>query len=307
MMTSHEARQALTRRRSREFLKDLGKRMAGEASAGLNNLLGSRATLPLGILVYHRIAPVLRSVPRPSMNVPPRRFYEQLAGLLQRGFRFWPLCRALEHHERALDIPPRTVVVTFDDGFENVYSRAWRILRELDIPATVFVCTAFLDSSEPFPFDTWGLAYRQSVPPECYRPLTTEQCREMSRDGLVELGAHTHTHQDFRRRPEDFRQDLQTSVEVLHSRLGIAEPTFAFPFGRRYSGFSGDELVNAAAATGVRCALTTEANLVDPASDPFAWGRFNAYDWDTPATLSAKLEGWYSWAPRLQSWLSRSK
>jgi peptidoglycan/xylan/chitin deacetylase (PgdA/CDA1 family) len=307
MMTSQEAREVLTRRRGREFLRNLGKRAAGEASAGLNGLLGSRAAEPLGILVYHRIAPVARGIARPSMNVPPQRFREQLVGLLARGFRFWSLRQALDHHARGLDVPPGTVVVTFDDGFENVHSRAWPILRELRIPATVFVCTAFLDGSEPFPFDTWGLAYRQDVSPESYRPLTIEQCREMSRDVLMELGAHTHTHQDFRLRPEEFRKDLQKSVDVLRSRMGIEQPTFAFPFGRRYSGFSGDELMDAVRITGVRCGLTTEANLVDPASDPFGWGRFNAYDWDTPATLSAKLEGWYSWAPRLQGWLSRNK
>jgi peptidoglycan/xylan/chitin deacetylase (PgdA/CDA1 family) len=307
MMTSQDARDTLNRRRGREFLKDLGKRVAGEASAGLNHLLGSRAEASLGILVYHRVSPVVSDIVRPSMNVPPRRFQEQLTGLLGRGFSFWPLRQVLDYHERGLDIPPRTAVVTFDDGFEYVYTRAWPILRELQIPATVFVATAFLDSTHPFPFDTWALAYHGAIPPESYRPLTLDQCREMCRDGLVELGAHTHTHQDFRRRPEEFQRDLLTSVDVLRSRFGIEEPTFAFPFGRRYSGFSGDDLVKAARQAGVRCGLTTEADLVDPTTDPFGWGRFNAYDWDTAATLSAKLQGWYSWAPRLQEWLSRRK
>jgi peptidoglycan/xylan/chitin deacetylase (PgdA/CDA1 family) len=127
----------------------------------------------------------------------------------------------------------------------------------------------------------------------------------MTREGLVELGAHTHTHQDFRRQPEEFRRDLGQSVEVLRDRFGLEGVTFAFPFGRRHAGFSGDDLMSAARQTGVRCGLTTEARLVDPRSDPFGWGRFNAYEWDTAATLAAKLEGWYGWAPRVQEWLSR--
>jgi hypothetical protein len=59
-------------------------------------------------------------------------------------------------------------------------------------------------------------------------------------------------------------------------------------------------LVAAARQTGVLCALTTESVLVDPDSDPFQWGRFNAFPWDTSATLAAKVEGWYSWAPKLR-------
>src|SRR4051794_598190 len=170
MLTSQEARQALARGRSREFLKDLGKRVAGEASAGLSRLLGGRARSAVGILVYHRVAPVVRGLPLPSMNVPPERFREQLAGLLGRGFRFWPLRQVLDHHARGLEVPPRIVVVTFDDGFANVYTRAWPILRELQVPATVFVCTAFLDRNEAFPFDTWGLAYQDRVSRDTCRP-----------------------------------------------------------------------------------------------------------------------------------------
>src|SRR5436190_18450008 len=160
MMTTQEARNVLARRRGRDLLNELGKRVAGEAGVGLNGLLGSRAALPLGILIYHRVSPLVEGVPRPSMNVPPRRFLEQLAGLLKRGFRFCPLRQVLDRHDRGEEVPPRTVVVTFDDGFENVRTRAWPVLRELGIPATVFVCTAYLDSAAPFPFDTWGLAYQ---------------------------------------------------------------------------------------------------------------------------------------------------
>jgi peptidoglycan/xylan/chitin deacetylase (PgdA/CDA1 family) len=288
-----------------EHFRDLGKRLAGRASVGLSSLLGSRAGASLGILVYHRVAAAVPGVPRPALNVTPARFRGQLAGLRARGFQFWPLLRVLEHRARGVPIPPRTVVVTFDDGFASVCTGAWPVLQELHVPATVFVNTAYLDSGEPFPFDDWGKAQRQRVPAEAYRPLSTAQAREMARSGLVELGAHTHTHADFRGRPEEFRQDLQTCVEVLRQRFGLAEVTFAFPFGRRSLGYVSDALLEAARQTGVLCALTTEAVLVEPGSDPFGWGRFNAYDWDSGATLAAKLGGWYGWAPRLQERLAR--
>jgi peptidoglycan/xylan/chitin deacetylase (PgdA/CDA1 family) len=211
----------------------------------------------------------------------------------------------LLHQAKELPVPPRTVAVTFDDGFESVYVHAWPVLQDLHIPATVFLATAYMDGDGPFPFDQWGGTRPGLIPPSSYRPLRWEQCRRMQSAGLVELGAHTHTHRDFRGRAELFEEDLAICVEVLRQHLHMEEVSFAFPFGRRHTGFSGDELMEAARRAGVTCALTTEAELVDVRSDPFGWGRFNVYDFDTGETIAAKLEGWYSWAPRLQVWLSR--
>jgi hypothetical protein len=51
----------------------------------------------------------------------------------------------------------------------------------------------------------------------------------------------------------------------------------------------------------VACALTTQATLVRPGSDPFSWGRFGVGPGDTPGTLAARLDGWYGLAR--QVWL----
>jgi peptidoglycan/xylan/chitin deacetylase (PgdA/CDA1 family) len=284
---------------------DLVKRLTGAVGVGLHRLLGSRAGRRVGILVYHRVAPRYPGVPEPTLNVTPRSFREQLHGLSRRGFQFRPLRAVLDAHRKGLPVPPRTVVVTFDDGYANVCTEAWPVLHDLRIPTTVFLNTAYLGQEAPFPFDAWGQAHRHRLPPDAYRPLTPGQCRTMAADGLVELAAHTHTHRDLRGRPEEFGLDLGTCVRQLQDLFGLGDVTFAFPFGRRHLGYVSDELTEAARRTGVLCALTTEAFLVDPRTDPFAWGRFNAYDWDTGSTLAAKLSGWYGWAPRIQEHLSR--
>jgi peptidoglycan/xylan/chitin deacetylase (PgdA/CDA1 family) len=289
----------------KSWLNDAGMRTAGRVGVGLSRLLGSRAGEALGIITYHRIAPHVPGLPWPLHNVTPDRFHEQLSGLLAAGFSFWSLRRVIDCHERGEPVPGRTVVVTFDDGFETVYHNAFPILRELRIPATIFVNTAYLDSDGPFPFDVWGVAYEKESAPEIYRPLTTAQCREMQASGWVDLGAHTHTHHDFRGRPDDFLVDLEINVSILRGRFGVSEVTFAFPYGSPHRGFAGGELAEAAKRAGVCCALTTEAVSVDVRSDPFYWGRFNAFSWDSSATLAAKLKGWYSWAPQLRQWLGR--
>ena len=289
-----------------DLIGECSFRAVGWTAVVLNALAGRRSGDALGILTYHRIAPRVPGLPRPLHNVTPDRFRRQLEGLAARGFRVWPLGRVLRYHEQARRVPPRTVVITFDDGYRSVYLYAWPILRALGMPATVFLSTAFLDGEEPFPFDAWGMAYRRRAPAEAFLPLTALQCRRMLEDGLIELGAHTHTHQDFRNRPEAFRKDLEMSIAVLRSRFGIERPAFAFPFGSPRKGYASEQLIAAARQTAVVCGLTTECVPVDPASDPFGWGRFNAFSWDTATTLAAKLDGWYSWAPKLRAaWTRR--
>jgi peptidoglycan/xylan/chitin deacetylase (PgdA/CDA1 family) len=256
----------------------------------LTRVCGTRRDESFGILNYHRVAPCVAGLPRPTINVTPERFCQQIAGLQQRGYTIRPLAEMLRIRRLGLPLPPRTVVLTFDDGFASVYKYAWPILRELQAPATIFLCTAFIESEAPFPFDPWAAAFQRQAPRESWRPLRFDECREMLASGLIEFGAHTHTHQDFRLRPSDFADDLRTNCESLRAQLGLREISFAFPFG-----YSDEELMGAVREAGTTCALTVDGRLNPLAADPFGWGRFTAYDYDTAGTLAAKREGWYGW------------
>ena len=189
------------RSRLRKFPKNGAMRVAGRIAAFLNRIAGGRTSAKLGILTYHRVAEHIAGLPAPLHNVSPARFREQIQGLLDRGFEFWPLRRVLECHRNGCVIPSGTVTVTFDDGFASVYTEAFATLREFSIPATVFINTGYIDGDDPFPFDAWGVAHQQAAPAEAYRPLSTEECLAMQASGLVEIGAHTHTHADHRGYP----------------------------------------------------------------------------------------------------------
>ena len=288
----------------RDAAKNGGKRAAGLLAVSIERVFNVRTDGLFGILLYHRVAPHVRGVAEPSFNVTPQRFREQIAGLLERGYVIRPLGEVLQSRASGLAPAPRTVVVTFGDGFASVYAHAWPVLKEFRVPATIFLNTAFMDSGEPFPFDRWGRAHRMRLPVEYYRPLTSSECREMAQDSLVELGSHTHTHLDFRSRPEEIIRDTQISIDLLRERFGLEEASFAFPGGRKYLDQSGERLISAVKKVPVSCALTTDAEPVDWRSDPFGWGRFNVYQWDTATTLKAKLNGCYGWAPKLQEWFS---
>jgi peptidoglycan/xylan/chitin deacetylase (PgdA/CDA1 family) len=277
--------------RFHRLLKRLLQRVASTVGSELSQVLGSCAGDRLGILAYHRVAAWTAGQSVPTWNVRPHRFRAQIEGLLRRGYRPWPLRQVLEYSREGRRIPSKTFVLTFDDGYENVHGRAWPILKQLGVPATVFLATACLDSSDPFPFDDWSDAGSTHVPAESWRPLTTAQCREMLQDGLIELGSHTHTHAVFRNRPEALANDLATSLGVLRLRFGLADATFAFPFG-----IAGLSLCAAARQAGVLCGLTTETALVEPGTAPFGWGRFGIDESDSARTIAARLDGWYGLA-----------
>ncbi|MEN6459147.1 MAG: glycosyltransferase [Thermoguttaceae bacterium] len=255
---------------------------------------------PFGILMYHRVTPAVSGAPSPTWNVTPSQFRRQLAGLLARGWRAWPLRQVLACRKAGEPIPPRTFVVTFDDGYDNVYQNAWPVLKELSVPATVFVVTDCLGSDRPFRFDNWEATGSVRVPAETWRPLTVAHCREMAASGLVEIGSHTHTHADMRGSPDLLREDVARSVEVLRARFGMKDVSFAFPFG-----YAEVEMRAVARELGVACALTTEPETIGPGADPFAWGRFAAAWYDTPTTLALKLGGWYSELRTVWRWLRR--
>jgi peptidoglycan/xylan/chitin deacetylase (PgdA/CDA1 family) len=281
-------------------------RSAAWLAIGLRRLFGSRSRGRMGIVTYHRVSPVIEGIPPPTHNVTPDRLRAHLQGLLDRGFTIWPLREMLRYHGLGKPTPPRALSLTFDDGYQSVYAEAWPILKEFAVPATVFLATAYLDSPAPFPFDSWGARFRGVLPPASYLPLTVAQCREMAEGGLIDLAAHTHTHRDLRGRPDAFREDLETSVDFLRSHFHLTDVMFAFPYGAKHAGFAAPDLVNAAKLTGVKCGLTTECSLIDSKCDPFEWGRFNAFAWDTAATLVAKLDGWYTWAARLKQAFKRT-
>ena len=130
------------------------------------------------VLYYHRID----DEPHRSC-VTPRAFREQMHYLRSEGYRVIPLAAVAAQLERAVDFSPRTVAITFDDGFADNYGHAFPVLSELEIPATIFVTVA-------------GIGGKLTVlrdRPAGIQALTWEQLREMLR-GPVTVGSHTLTH-----------------------------------------------------------------------------------------------------------------
>ncbi len=275
--------------------------MVAYFAAAMNRLFGSAAKDRTSILMYHRVTPHVKGISAPTINVTPRRFRKQLEGLLRRGYSFWSLETLVQCHENREMVPDKVTCVTFDDGYCNNLVNALPILEDLGIPATIFLATAYIDKDEPFPCDHWSVKNCEALPRTAYAPLSLDECRELMKHPLITLGAHTHTHQDFRHRPEAFEEDMRLCLEYLRTELGIENPLFAFPYGIPRFGFNASSLQRVAKQLGVRCALSTGPHVNDIRETPFEWGRFNAFSWNTGATLAGMLSGWYSWADQLRT------
>jgi peptidoglycan/xylan/chitin deacetylase (PgdA/CDA1 family) len=110
----------------------------------------------LRILAYHRVLESAEpadfdfDVDLISASADAFRAQMQLIRAQFHPMRFDELCDRLE---RGRSLPPRTVLVTFDDGYEDNHRIAFPILRELDMSAMFFVSTGHIESGAPYAYD----------------------------------------------------------------------------------------------------------------------------------------------------------
>jgi peptidoglycan/xylan/chitin deacetylase (PgdA/CDA1 family) len=108
-----------------------------------------------------------------------------------------------------------------------------------------------------------------------FRMLTAQAVREMSQSGLVEFGAHTHTHPILSRlSTEECKNEIELSIRRVEEITGRVCRFFAYPFGglEDYSQDAVDILRN----LGVRAAVTTLSGPNDRNSPPLELHRYSA-------------------------------
>ncbi len=186
---------------------------------------------------------------------------EQLTFFRERGYVGLTLAEA-ERRREAGTLPERALVVPFDDGYESTM-RALPILRELDLPGTVFVVTSFLRSGEPLNWPGTSMWIGTRFEPEL-TPLGRRQLEELAAAGW-EIGSHTVSHPLLPSVGDIMLADeLGRSREILVDAFGRCE-SIAYPYG------IADERVAAAAAQSgylVGCTLSFAHTLDEPMRRP---------------------------------------
>jgi len=123
--------------------------------AGLT-MLRSALVRDLRILAYHRIMTVENEdtfdFDIDLISASEQQFREQME-LLSRRFHPIRFRDVIDAFERGTALPPRPVIVSFDDGYDDNYRTAFPILREFGIPATFFVSTGHIDTGQAYAYD----------------------------------------------------------------------------------------------------------------------------------------------------------
>jgi peptidoglycan/xylan/chitin deacetylase (PgdA/CDA1 family) len=103
----------------------------------------------LRILAYHRVAEPrdTPAVDSRSVSATPEGFARQMEHLA-RFYHVVSMPEVLEAAERRRPLPKRAVLITFDDAYADFAAIAWPILKQLRLPATMFVPTAYPDHPE---------------------------------------------------------------------------------------------------------------------------------------------------------------
>jgi peptidoglycan/xylan/chitin deacetylase (PgdA/CDA1 family) len=211
----------------------------------------------LPILTFHTLDD-RRSV----ISFSPELFRRVLSRLQERGYRPLRLSEAAGYLHRGAVFPEKSLVLTFDDGYQTVYDVAFPVLQRYGMPATVFLTVG--EDKPAFPDGCLPSLQGQPM-------LTWPQIREMQRWGM-DFGAHTLTHPDLTRLPRQRAEaEILSSKSAIEHALGSTVECFAYPYGR-YDRNSRDIVRQHYA-----CACSDRLALVTAGSDPHALERVDMY------------------------------
>jgi peptidoglycan/xylan/chitin deacetylase (PgdA/CDA1 family) len=167
------------------------------------------------ILTYHNLAEHAKG----RLVLAAASFREQMRYLKSNGYRVVSLADFIEFTRLGRQLPQRSVVLTFDDGYRAFKDYAYPVLKELGFTATLFIYT------------DWVGAGRGA--------LSWNDLRELAAEGF-DVQAHTKTHADLRRAMGEtevqyarrMQAELEQPQELFNKNLGRRSQVLAYPYGR---------------------------------------------------------------------------
>lgn len=168
------------------------------------------------ILQYHHVSTSTPAV----TSISPEDFRKHMDYLEETDFNILPLPEVLSALQAGTPLPERAAVITFDDGYESVYTAAFPVLQEKGWPFTIFV-TSGLVGSNPGLYTSW------------------DHLREMGDQGAT-LANHTVNHPHLidiapGQNEEDWLAGVEQEITQAESRIeqetGQSHKLLAYPYG----------------------------------------------------------------------------
>ncbi len=194
------------------------------------------------VLLYHKFG----DRRTPSTSVPLQNFKAQMCFLKEHKYRVIPLKRLVSLLANHKPLPPKSVVITIDDGYKTVFTHAFPILKEFGYPFTVFLPTEAIEKRYP-DYLTWA------------------EVKQMQKWG-ADFQDHSYAHYRLGLKPSSMseteyrrwiRTDLQKSRRIFKKRLGYKPEILAFPYG-----YYNQILIDEALKLGYKALLTQDPGVV---------------------------------------------
>ena len=168
------------------------------------------------VLMYHSVGDS-----EEFFTVSEKEFTRQMKYLSEKNFNVIRAKELVEILENNLPLPKKTVVITFDDGYEDNYLTAMPILKKYNFPAIVFVSTANIGKA------TTGVMGTE------FKIISTDAIKEMDKSGLIDIESHSHEHIKL---PSigglEVDEQLSASQRILKGILSKDVDLVAYPSGK---------------------------------------------------------------------------
>jgi len=160
------------------------------------------------IFVYHRFG----ENKYPSTNTTISQFKKHINELTKNNYNVVPIEEIIDAFKNKNDLPEKTIGLTIDDAFLSIYKKAWPILKEKNLPFTIFVSTG-------------------AVGVKSKKIMNWSQIREMVNSGVT-IGHHTKNHFHLvSRDKETIINEIEEANIDFFKNLGFTPDIFAYPYG----------------------------------------------------------------------------
>lgn len=209
------------------------------------------------VITYHHTRVPPKGVRYRGAFVTPRHLAFQIQCLKRLGYDFLTVAEGYKRN-----FPSNAVALTFDDGYEDVYTHGFPLLKSLRIPATLFVVTGDVGKK--------NLSWPEAGEKASFDLMSWDKIRDLHRAGW-EIASHANDHVHLARKPRDAQLlHLQDSFITIKEELGSPPLSVAYPYGS-----FNDDTKSAASEAGFLLGLTTvEDSHCYRDNDLFALRRF---------------------------------
>ena len=249
------------------------------------------------ILMYHCVSDFPHEKEIPYDSVPPDLFQTHMNILEQDCFNVISLGDLAIILKENRTIPPKTISITFDDGYKNNYLNAFPILEDMGFKATFFVIAGGMGMNKPFQHLLWDESIESHFHkvPESRLPMKWMEVREL-RNRSHEIGSHGMTHRSIGNL--QYKQGLE---EIIRSKKAIEEAIsasvtlFSYPYGAKsYNDFN-KRTEPMLRDVGYTAACTGEIGSVSNGTGLYELSRIPVRETDTPFRFRQKLSGAFEW------------